>query len=144
MNIEEEEISINVIVFCVINFPDLLWTAPELLRQPFRPERGSQKGDVYSFAIVCHEIVTRQGPFYLGFGFSDDFGPKEIVERVARGGTPPFRPAIDDCTIDDIRMLMENCWDECPCERPDFRSLKSSIRRINKLVGLGMQNVVEN
>lgn len=95
---------------------------------PYPPERGTQKGDVYSFGIICHEITTRQGPFYLGF--MDDLSPKEIVEKVTNG--PPFRPAIDDCMIDDVRTLMESCWHESPNERPEFRCLKSSIRQINK------------
>lgn len=52
---------------------EYLWTAPELLRQPLIPERGSQKGDVYSFALIVQEIVSRQGVFYLG---SDEKTPK--------------------------------------------------------------------
>lgn len=43
-----------------------LWTAPELLRMPVQPPEGTQKGDVYSFAIIAHEIVIRRGVFYLG------------------------------------------------------------------------------
>ena len=42
-----------------------LWTAPELLRMPGPPPEGTQKGDVYSFAIICQEIVYRKGPFWL-------------------------------------------------------------------------------
>lgn len=47
-------------------FLGFLWTSPEILRIRHPPPEGTQKGDVYSFAIIVHEIVTRQGPFYLG------------------------------------------------------------------------------
>nr|KAF7400213.1 hypothetical protein H0235_015950 [Vespula pensylvanica] len=54
-----------------------LWTAPELLRMERRPPEGTQKGDVYSFGIIVHEIVIRKGPFYLGENY--DPTPNVIV-----------------------------------------------------------------
>lgn len=41
----------------------MLWRAPELLREPNPPPRGSQKGDVYSFGIILYEILGRNGPW---------------------------------------------------------------------------------
>ena len=43
-----------------------LWTSPEILRDELNLEFGTAKGDVYAFAIILHEIVMRQGPFFLG------------------------------------------------------------------------------
>lgn len=40
-----------------------LWKAPEILRDPSTPARGTQKGDVYSFGIVLYEIIGRKGPW---------------------------------------------------------------------------------
>lgn len=59
---------------------------------------GSQKGDVYAFAIILYEICGRKGPFG-----NTDYEPKEIIELVR--GNPcddklPFRP--------DIECLLEN------------------------------------
>ena len=44
---------------------DLLWTAPELLRELDRPVYGTQKGDVYSYGIILQEIVVKDGPYAL-------------------------------------------------------------------------------
>ncbi|KAL6445937.1 hypothetical protein ACFW04_000963 [Cataglyphis niger] len=108
-----------------------LWTAPELLRMERRPPEGTQKGDVYSFAIIVHEIVMRQGPFYLGD--NNDLSPKEIIEGVRRGGGSPLRPVIDDAAVEEeVATLMRRCWAQDSADRPDFPALKQTIRKINK------------
>lgn len=40
-----------------------LCRAPELLRCDHYNPRGTQKGDVYSFAIILYEVVGRAGPW---------------------------------------------------------------------------------
>ncbi|XP_053977333.1 atrial natriuretic peptide receptor 1-like isoform X1 [Hylaeus volcanicus] len=108
-----------------------LWTAPELLRMERRPPEGTQKGDVYSFAVIVHEIVVRQGPFYLGDNC--DLSPREIVEGVKRGGGSPMRPAIGESSGEEVvATLMRRCWAEDAADRPDFSALKQTIRKMNK------------
>ncbi|XP_076296044.1 atrial natriuretic peptide receptor 1 isoform X2 [Lasioglossum baleicum] len=107
-----------------------LWTAPELLRMARRPPEGTQKGDVYSFAVIVHEIVVQQGPFYLGDNYR--LTESEIVDTVKRGGGSPLRPAIDSSVEEVVSNLMKRCWAEDAADRPDFSALKQTIRKINK------------
>ncbi len=46
------------------HYRGLLWTAPELLRHRSPPPYGTQRGDVYSFAIILQEIIFHTSPFF--------------------------------------------------------------------------------
>lgn len=45
---------------------ELYWIAPELLREVNLPFNGTQKADVFSFAIVMRELIysTEVGPYH--------------------------------------------------------------------------------
>ncbi|CAG9568154.1 unnamed protein product [Danaus chrysippus] len=108
----------------------LLWTAPELLRMADPPPEGTQKGDVYSYGIIMHEIVNRQGVFWIGPDI--DLSPKEIIDAVKGSNLRPNTTYNRSCEADDATELMKRCWTEDPVERPDFGHLKGAIRRLNK------------
>ncbi|KAM9434796.1 guanylyl cyclase C [Clarias gariepinus] len=104
-----------------------LWTAPEHLRM-----LGiSQKGDVYSFAIIAHEIILRQCPFYTE-------SCSDVAEKLYRVQSPSgptvFRPDLNFETAGekDVEMyvLIKNCWDEDPERRPDFKKIENSLGKI--------------
>lgn len=44
---------------------ELFWIAPELLREVYLPINGTQKADVFSFAIIMRELIysTEVGPY---------------------------------------------------------------------------------
>ncbi|KAK2187599.1 hypothetical protein NP493_160g00023 [Ridgeia piscesae] len=44
---------------------DLLWMAPEHLREDTETPGGSAKGDVYSFAIIMQELILRGAPYCM-------------------------------------------------------------------------------
>lgn len=46
-----------------INPRAFFWTAPEHLRSPDPMNHGSKAGDVYAFAIILKEIITRLQPY---------------------------------------------------------------------------------
>ncbi|KAK0055740.1 atrial natriuretic peptide receptor 1, partial [Biomphalaria pfeifferi] len=108
-----------------------LWTAPELLRMSSPPAGGTQKADVYSFAIICQEIVYRSGVFHLR---NIDLSPNEILDKLKTGVKPYFRPTLEefDCPNDELAVTIRVCWSEDPAERPDFQQLRTSIKKLNK------------
>jgi len=44
---------------------DLFWTAPEILRDPNLKRKGTYAADVYSFAIIMQEVISRCAPFCM-------------------------------------------------------------------------------
>ncbi|KAL7074753.1 hypothetical protein ACQ4LE_006115 [Meloidogyne hapla] len=125
-------------------FRKKLWTAPELLRETNSPVQGTQKGDVYSFALILHEMLFRKGAFYLGE--DECVSPKEILSKLVQPVDPHsdielYRPLIpQDCqpvddtpeTVKKLIELMMACWSESPSGRPDFSTIRKVVHTLNK------------
>jgi class 3 adenylate cyclase len=120
-----------------------IWTAPELLRlEEAAPPQGTQKGDVYSFALILHEMLYRKDAWYFGEGIETP-DPKDILENVKK---PPisdeflYRPVIPEAspvedhpeTVKKLIDLMINCWAENPHDRPEFSVIRKIVHSLNK------------
>ncbi|KAG7464615.1 hypothetical protein MATL_G00167310 [Megalops atlanticus] len=106
---------------------DLLWTAPELLRDLRKERKGTFQGDVYSFAIIMQEIISRNAPFCML-----DMPAHEIIEKV-RSPPPLCRPSVsvDEAPLECIQ-IMKQCWSEEPDRRPNFEEIFSQFKNVNK------------
>ncbi|CAA98947.3 Receptor-type guanylate cyclase gcy-13 [Caenorhabditis elegans] len=107
----------------------LLHTAPEVLREGLTS--GTQAGDVYSFSIVCSELVGHSSAWNLENRKEE---ADEIIFMVKRGGRTPFRPSLDDVD-DDINPamlhLIRDCWDEDPKQRPNIDMVNKLMKNMN-------------
>ncbi|XP_062391830.1 retinal guanylyl cyclase 1 [Sardina pilchardus] len=103
---------------------DQLWTAPEILRNP---NLGTFPGDVYSFAIIMQEVISRCAPFCML-----DMPPKEIISKVK---TPPplCRPevSLDEAPL-EIIQIMKQCWSEEPEKRLTFDEIFRQFKNVSK------------
>ncbi|XP_047143124.1 atrial natriuretic peptide receptor 1 isoform X1 [Hydra vulgaris] len=123
-----------------VNYRSLLYKAPELLRLTDPPLRGSQKGDIYSFAIITQEFHTREGPWSTSY-----LEPHEIVMRVKNGENPPFRPHVPQLieNAEDLRDIMKKSWVENADERPSFTDIRKEIEGLMKRNNL-KTNILDN
>ena len=128
-----------------------MWTAPEFVRQEGRAVYGSQKGDVYSFAIVLYEIYGKKGPFgethltakgilapsihsvfsYMCSGFA-----AEIITRVRHRyvGEKAYRPPLSalGSVPKFVTDTIEECWGEDPSSRPEFKTVQRLLKPLQK------------
>ncbi|KAG0569076.1 hypothetical protein KC19_6G063900 [Ceratodon purpureus] len=93
------------------------WRAPEVLialkNKEFGPKTWTRKGDVYSYAMTCYEVITGFIPF-------EDVNIN--VNDVISGARPSWHNIEDDID-DDILNLVSRCWHPIPLERPSFKEI---------------------
>lgn len=115
-------------------YRSLFWKAPELLRDSNTSIKGSQKADVFAFAIILYEIIGRRGPFgFIGYE------PKEIVELIKHQpmeNEEPFRPDLNSLLDSKpsceefVLQCMKDCWAEQPDLRPDFVQIRTRLKKM--------------
>uniref|UniRef100_A0A670HRB6 Guanylate cyclase n=1 Tax=Podarcis muralis TaxID=64176 RepID=A0A670HRB6_PODMU len=106
---------------------ELLWTAPEILRNPAMSPKGTIKGDVYSFAIILQEVVLRGPPYCMS-----EMSAEEIIRKLKKP-PPLYRPSVspENAPLECIQ-LMKQCWSERPDRRPSFDEIFQEFKSINK------------
>ncbi|CAG2170432.1 unnamed protein product [Oppiella nova] len=117
---------------------ELLWFAPELLRNNHLFWSGSQEADVYSFAIIMQEILVRDKPYST---FAKHLSTMDIINRImSESSDSAFRPQLDglsDSVPKDIIQLVDRCWQERPEVRPTFNRISDEFVKF-----LGERNYV--
>lgn len=113
-----------------------LCRAPELLRLQNPPSNGTQKGDIYSFAILLYEIYGRKGPFGIGHSVDSESLSKtfkEIVEKLMNPPSPMtvLRPPLHIFEAPEcVKQSIALCWNEDPDDRPDMRLVRLKLKEL--------------
>ncbi|XP_069939156.1 receptor-type guanylate cyclase Gyc76C isoform X4 [Cherax quadricarinatus] len=117
----------------------MLWRAPELLRAGIDTP-GTKEGDIYSFGIILHEMIGRQGPYSTYDSDTDD--ASVIIKKLMAGSTvtgPPYRPDLNKIvdmpfgSDELVRKAMQSAWEENPADRPNFRALRMSLKNMKDI-----------
>jgi len=95
------------------NIGTVAWVAPELFAEK---KNYSEKADVYSFGIICWELLTRKLPFEETESFS-------IPLLVLKGK----RPALPKEGTKEYQKLIKKCWNQKPDKRPIFSMIINTL-----------------
>jgi serine/threonine protein kinase len=97
-------------------YGNLPYIAPEVISG----KQTTKASDIYSIAMLMWEISSGQPPF-INYEHEN-----EIVMNIMNG----IRPRIVSGTPLDYEILMKQCWDADPLERPSINTLLKKIREI--------------
>jgi hypothetical protein len=114
------------------------WMAPEVINLSVGGQEGDLhakkemekypfKCDVYSFAMVCYEILTGYEPFH------EETSPTIIKQKVLKGE----RPSLPDHCPPLLKALIMQCWTQEPKERPSFPFICSRLKYLKYLLMTG-------
>jgi serine/threonine protein kinase len=111
------------------------WMAPEVFKitqdayidhesPPEHARFNPSKADVYSFGLVCFELLTREVP-YVGVE------PASLPTQITKHG---LRPQLPESCPGRLAILIQSCWKSEPRERPNFREICREMRYIKGLL----------
>ncbi|XWS61668.1 hypothetical protein CRYUN_Cryun07bG0145500 [Craigia yunnanensis] len=107
-----------------------IWYAPEVLLEQEQPGntttfKYTEKADVYSFGMLCFELLTGKVPF------EDGHLQGEKVSRHIRAGERPLFPYTAPKYLVN---LIKRCWLTDPNQRPSFSSICRILCYIKKFL----------
>jgi tRNA A-37 threonylcarbamoyl transferase component Bud32 len=108
-----------------------MYAAPEVFKQkPVRANNTSKfppKADVWSFAMVCSEILTGEVPF-------NNIPRATLHDEIKKSGIRPDLPP--DCP-EDLHFCITSCRDQNPTKRPTFVEVCKMLK-LAKAASLGI------
>ncbi|PKI66272.1 hypothetical protein CRG98_013353, partial [Punica granatum] len=111
-----------------------IWYAPEVLAEEEKQgsissssskTKYSEKADVYSFSMICFELLTGKVPFEDGHLQGDT-----MARNIIAGERPLFPFASPKFLVN----LTKKCWATDPASRPSFSSICRILRYIKKFL----------
>jgi serine/threonine protein kinase len=88
------------------------------------PHFNPSKADVYSFAMVCFELLTTEVPY-------EGVTKARLWTQITKHG---LRPQLPESCPRRLAFLIQSCWKTEPGERPNFREICRELRYIKGLL----------
>ncbi|WOG86809.1 hypothetical protein DCAR_0206027 [Daucus carota subsp. sativus] len=106
-----------------------IWYAPEVLEEQDQADdiksKYTEKADVYSFGMICFQLLTGKVPFEDGHLQGD-----KVSHNIRTGERPlfPFQ------SPKYVMSLTKRCWHSDPTQRPSFSSICRILRYIKRFL----------
>ncbi|XVE73745.1 hypothetical protein DITRI_Ditri11bG0143000 [Diplodiscus trichospermus] len=106
----------------------IIWHASEVLEEQEQPgskgnSKYTEKADVYSFGMICFQLLTGKVPF------EDSHLQGDKMSRNIRAGERPLFPCQSPKSITN---LTKRCWHADPNLRPSFPSICRILRYVKR------------
>uniref|UniRef100_A0A0E0GTD0 Protein kinase domain-containing protein n=1 Tax=Oryza nivara TaxID=4536 RepID=A0A0E0GTD0_ORYNI len=99
-----------------------IWCAPEVVGNE---AAATEKGDVYSFGMICFELITGKIPF------EDNHLQGENMSKNIRAGERPLFPFQSPKYL---TSLTRRCWHGEAAQRPPFHSICRVLRYVKRFL----------
>jgi tRNA A-37 threonylcarbamoyl transferase component Bud32 len=100
-----------------VNIGTTIYRAPEMGSNDL-PLHEPDKADVYSFGIMCSEILSGKTPF-------ESVKRSNIQDEVKKG----IRPKLPT-NFNGLVLLINECWSYYACNRPSFQAICERLKKL--------------